>query len=104
MGSKTASRVAGVKLSAIVAAFFLPIVVLGYFLSAQINREMISTRRALDGVAFNRLVWKRLFDFVFASTAFVMSLPIMAVVAVATLIDSGSPILFRQREDRPSAS
>ena len=56
MGSKTASRVAGAKLSAIVAAFMLPILVLSFFLSSQINREILSTDKALNGVSFNRIV------------------------------------------------
>jgi lipopolysaccharide/colanic/teichoic acid biosynthesis glycosyltransferase/ADP-glucose pyrophosphorylase len=52
------------------------------------------------GVGVRRQIYsgmKRLFDFVFASTALLMSLPVMALVAVATLVDSGTPILFRQR-------
>jgi lipopolysaccharide/colanic/teichoic acid biosynthesis glycosyltransferase len=52
------------------------------------------------GVGVRRQIYagmKRLFDFVFASTAFLLSLPVMALVALAILIDSGVPILFRQR-------
>jgi lipopolysaccharide/colanic/teichoic acid biosynthesis glycosyltransferase/ADP-glucose pyrophosphorylase len=40
---------------------------------------------------------KRVFDLTFASLAAVVGIPIMALVALATLIDSGTPILFRQR-------
>src|SRR5580765_1211075 len=52
------------------------------------------------GVGVRRQIYsgmKRVFDFVFASTAFLMSLPIMLLVALATMLDTGFPILFRQR-------
>jgi lipopolysaccharide/colanic/teichoic acid biosynthesis glycosyltransferase len=42
-------------------------------------------------------VFKRLFDIMFATAALILSLPLMAVVALAILSDSGWPVLFRQR-------
>jgi len=39
---------------------------------------------------------KRIVDVVAASAALVVALPVMFVVGIATLIDSGSPILYRQ--------
>lgn len=39
---------------------------------------------------------RRVFDVVFALLALVLSLPLLAVVALAVRIDLGSPVLFRQ--------
>ena len=62
MGSKTASRIAGVKLSGIILSFLLPILVLGYFLTVQIRDDIAFTARVLDGVALNRAAMPVLFD------------------------------------------
>lgn len=43
--------------------------------------------------------WKRLIDFVVASIALVVSLPLQAVIAVLVRFKLGSPVLFRQ--ERP---
>lgn len=42
------------------------------------------------------LALKRCFDVVFAILALVFTLPVLLLVAVATLVDSGRPIFFRQ--------
>jgi len=39
---------------------------------------------------------KRSFDVVVASTALVLLLPILLLIAVAVMVDSGSPVFFRQ--------
>jgi lipopolysaccharide/colanic/teichoic acid biosynthesis glycosyltransferase/NDP-sugar pyrophosphorylase family protein len=41
--------------------------------------------------------FKRVFDLGFACLAAIVGIPIMAIVALAILVDSGTPILFRQR-------
>jgi exopolysaccharide biosynthesis polyprenyl glycosylphosphotransferase len=52
----------------------------------------------LQTPARNRPMWllKRALDFALAAVAVVVSAPVMALIAVATLIDSGRPILHRQ--------
>jgi exopolysaccharide biosynthesis polyprenyl glycosylphosphotransferase len=52
----------------------------------------------LQTPARNRPMWmlKRALDFALAAVAVVASAPVMAVIAIATLIDSGRPILHRQ--------
>jgi exopolysaccharide biosynthesis polyprenyl glycosylphosphotransferase len=42
------------------------------------------------------LALKRCFDIVFASFFFVLALPLFVLVALATLLDSGRPVFFRQ--------
>ncbi|MFL5941892.1 MAG: exopolysaccharide biosynthesis polyprenyl glycosylphosphotransferase [Gaiellaceae bacterium] len=42
------------------------------------------------------LALKRCFDVVFASLSLVLALPFLLLVALATLVDSGVPVLFRQ--------
>jgi exopolysaccharide biosynthesis polyprenyl glycosylphosphotransferase len=42
------------------------------------------------------LALKRCFDIVFASFALVLTLPFLALVSLATLVDSGYPVFFRQ--------
>jgi lipopolysaccharide/colanic/teichoic acid biosynthesis glycosyltransferase len=43
-----------------------------------------------------RAVRKRAFDLIVASTALVLLSPILLLIAVAVLVDSGPPVLFRQ--------
>jgi lipopolysaccharide/colanic/teichoic acid biosynthesis glycosyltransferase len=43
-----------------------------------------------------RAVRKRVFDLIVASTALVLLLPVLLLIAAAVLVDSGSPVLFRQ--------
>ncbi len=57
-----ASRIAAAKLSGIVAAFLIPVIVLGLFLGARLKDDIALTARALDTVAFNRLAMPVLFN------------------------------------------
>lgn len=53
----------------------------------------------LQTPARSRPMWllKRALDFILASVAVVVSAPVMGIVALATLVDSGRPIFHRQR-------
>ena len=53
----------------------------------------------LQTPARNRPLWglKRALDFALAAASVVVCAPVMAVIALATMIDSGRPILHRQR-------
>jgi signal transduction histidine kinase len=51
-----ASRVAGLKLSGIVAVLLLPMLVLSFFMVSSLREDMAFARRELLGVAMNRLV------------------------------------------------
>ena len=42
------------------------------------------------------MVWKRLFDLFVAATAFVLTMPLMLLIALAIKLDSPGPVLFRQ--------
>ncbi|MFL5844645.1 MAG: exopolysaccharide biosynthesis polyprenyl glycosylphosphotransferase [Solirubrobacteraceae bacterium] len=48
------------------------------------------------GMSRSSWVAKRTFDLVVATAAFIVAAPVMAVVALAIMLDSGGPVLFRQ--------
>jgi signal transduction histidine kinase len=56
MTSKLASRIAGLKLSGIVAVLLIPMLVLSYFMVRSLRHDIGFAERELDGVAFNRIV------------------------------------------------
>ncbi|MGN0621990.1 MAG: sugar transferase [Porcipelethomonas sp.] len=50
-----------------------------------------------SGLGFEQRFLKRLFDIVFASLGFVVSLPLMLIIAAAIKLDDGGKILYKQK-------
>lgn len=65
-----------------------------------LTAERVYTPDAPDARLAHSRFWhgmKRTFDVVFATAALVALIPLLAIVAIAIKLDSGGPLLFRQR-------
>jgi lipopolysaccharide/colanic/teichoic acid biosynthesis glycosyltransferase len=74
----------------------------GMFIQRRSNVEVSATRNSVTPTAWHAressayLLTKRCFDIVIGVLALVVSLPIMLAAAMAIVVESGGPVLFRQ--------